>query len=140
MKREAAVFAVGKSCSANWDKMRGDDERRFCEHCQKYVHNISAISKKQRALFGRSDEQQCIFYFQGPDGKIANLSLLALLRRWLPVFRLACWSTLIALLPVTLSGCMGARCPREGDLIKLDHAPQPSGKASNITASKEGKP
>jgi len=65
MKREAPVFAVGKSCSANWDKMRGDDERRFCEHCQKYVHNISAISKKQRALFGRSDEQQCIFYFQG---------------------------------------------------------------------------
>jgi hypothetical protein len=140
MKPELPSLAIARPCSANWDEMRGDDKRRFCEHCQKYVHNISAMPKKERMAFARSNQQQCIFYFQRPDGNIAKLSFLAFLRRRFPIFRIACWSTLIALLPVTLGGCMGARCPREGELIKLDQAPQPSASTTNPAVPKDTQP
>jgi hypothetical protein len=51
--------------------------------------------------------RECIAYFQRPDGRIQNLSILAMLRRWFPFFRLASWSSLVALLPIALSGCAG---------------------------------
>lgn len=55
--------------------------------------------------------RECVFYCQRASGEVADLSFLAKLRRWFPVLRLACWSALVAALPVTLSGCMmGSRC------------------------------
>src|SRR5438046_9900678 len=97
--------------------MPGDDKRRFCEHCQKFVHNVSAMSRTEREAFANpANMRECIFYCQRSDGEIADLSFLARLRRWFPFLRLACWSALITLSPVTLTGCMAVRCPRPGDL------------------------
>src|SRR5215510_12473756 len=111
MKSNASAWAVRKPCPADWDKMRGDDKRRFCEHCQKYVHNVSAMSRAERETFAEPARMhECILYCHRPDGRIVNLSFLAALRRWFPLLRLACWSTLLALLPATLTGCMGKRC------------------------------
>jgi hypothetical protein len=100
--------------------MRGDDKRRFCEHCQKNVHNVSAMNEKERAEFAKPLHQhECVVYFQRPNGMIADLSLLSFVRRWFPFLRLACWSALVALLPVALTGCMG-RCvpPRVVDQVQ----------------------
>jgi hypothetical protein len=93
--------------------MRGDDRRRFCDHCKKFVHNVSAMSQPEREAFASpANAQECIFYCQRDDGKIADLSFLTKLRRWFPFLRLACWSTFVALLPLTLTGCMGVRPPQ----------------------------
>ena len=113
MNTDTSAWRITKPCTADWDQMRGDDQRRFCEHCQKHVHNVSAMSQRERADFAKaSNEPACVTYYQRPDGKVANLSFLASLRRWFPFLRLACWSTLAALLPATFTGCMmGKRCP-----------------------------
>jgi hypothetical protein len=111
MKPTPSPWSITKPCTADWDKMRGDDQRRFCEQCQKYVHNVSAMSQSERADFAQpSNERECVVYFQRTNGEVADLSFLAALRRRFPFLRLACWSALVALLPVTLTGCMmGAR-------------------------------
>src|SRR6185437_14090914 len=88
MKPQVSLFAIGKSCKADWEKMQGDDKNRFCEHCQKYVHNLSAMNNRERKAFATNTKQMCIAYFQRADGQIANLSFLTLLRRWFPPLRL----------------------------------------------------
>lgn len=117
MKDTAKTWTIKQRCSADWEKMRGDDKRRFCESCQKFVHNVSAMSRTERETFADlANRRECVFYSQRPDGEILDLSFLVKLRRWLPFLRLACWSALLALLPVTLTGCMGARCPQPGEI------------------------
>jgi hypothetical protein len=116
--------------------MRGDDKRRFCEHCQKFVHNVSAMSRAERQTFADPDNmRECVFYSQRGDGEVADLTLLVRLRRCFPFLRLACWSALVAFLPVTLTGCMGVRCPRPGEIrpIQPEAAPT-SSQATNQTS------
>src|SRR4051812_28790834 len=42
-RRALDVIEVESPCSASWDQMTGDEVRRFCPHCNKFVHNLSAI-------------------------------------------------------------------------------------------------
>lgn len=112
MKPNTSPWTIRQRCSADWETMRGDDKRRFCEHCQKFVHNVSAMSRTERETFADpANMRECVFYSQRANGDVADLSLLVRLRRWFPFLRLACWSALVALLPVALTGCMGVRCP-----------------------------
>lgn len=137
MKPNTSPWEIKQPCTADWEKMRGDDKRRFCEHCQKFVHNVSAMSRTERAAFASpANRGECVLYCQRTDGKVANLSLLVRLRRWFPFLRLACWSALVALLPVTLTGCMGVRC-RPGDIrpIQPNATPtssQTTGQSSSV--------
>jgi hypothetical protein len=122
VKPNPSPWTITGPCSADWDKMQGDDKRRFCEHCQKIVHNVSAMNEKERAKFAKPLHQhECVIYFQRSNGKIADLSFLSFVRRWFPFLRVACWSALVALLPVTLTGCMG-RCipPRVAEPVQTN--------------------
>src|ERR1041385_2609195 len=103
-------WSVAEPCSADWETMRGNDRRRFCEHCRKHVHNVSAMNKSERAEFAKASGAVCIRYELRPDGRFADFSFLASLRRWFPILRLVRWSALVALCSVVLNGCMmGAR-------------------------------
>ncbi|HEY7090419.1 MAG TPA: hypothetical protein VH518_20145 [Tepidisphaeraceae bacterium] len=42
-RRPLDVIQVNNPCPADWDQMVGDDSRRFCEHCRKFVHNLSEM-------------------------------------------------------------------------------------------------
>jgi len=119
--------------------MRGDDKRRFCEHCQKFVHNVSAMSREDRDVLARPENmQECIFYSQREDGEMADLSFLARLRQAFPLLRLACWSALVSLLPVTLSGCMGVRRPYPGEIGPVQPGtPETSSQPTNQTSTVE---
>jgi hypothetical protein len=46
-RRALDVIQVNKPCPADWNQMDGDDTRRFCAHCQKFVHNLSAMPTDQ---------------------------------------------------------------------------------------------
>lgn len=110
MKADSPSWKITRPCQADWNRMRGDDRQRFCEHCQKYVYNVSAMPKSERESFARPEKMgECVFYCQRSNGEIADLSFLAALRRWFPFLRLACWSTLVAMLPFITTGCPGGR-------------------------------
>ena len=128
-------WTIKQRCTADWNKRRGDDKRRFCEHCRRFVHNVSAMSQDEREKFADpANMRECVFYLQRKDGGVADLSFLARLRRWFPFLRLACWSALIALLPVTLTGCMGVREPR---VTRLPQTDAPTTQTTNQTNSVE---
>ena len=38
---------VREPCTADWDRMSGDDRVRFCEGCQSHVHNLSAMTRDE---------------------------------------------------------------------------------------------
>ena len=40
---------ISEPCRADWDAMPGNDRKRFCNVCQKHVHNLSALSAPEAA-------------------------------------------------------------------------------------------
>ncbi|HXC35961.1 MAG TPA: hypothetical protein VNV43_08810 [Candidatus Acidoferrales bacterium] len=127
MNENTSPWTIRQKCTADWEKMHGNDKRRFCERCQRHVYNVSAMSREEREVFESPvGMKECIFYSQRRNGEVADLSLLAKLRRWFPIFRFACWPALIAILPVTLTGCMGVRAPKEGQVTPIPQNTQPN--------------
>lgn len=65
---------VQTPCEQDWKTMRGNDEVRFCDHCAKDVHNLSAMTRKRaRKLVAQSNGGICIRYTRRPDGKIQTI-------------------------------------------------------------------
>ncbi|HEY7090420.1 MAG TPA: hypothetical protein VH518_20150 [Tepidisphaeraceae bacterium] len=42
-RRALDVIQVNNPCPADWNAMVGDETKRFCEHCRKFVHNLSEM-------------------------------------------------------------------------------------------------
>lgn len=60
---------VASPCSADWNAMEGDDQARFCKHCQKNVYNLSAMTEKEAATLVRNTEGRlCVRYYRRADG------------------------------------------------------------------------
>jgi hypothetical protein len=71
------AIEVSSPCTQDWDSMHGNDEIRFCDHCVKHVHDLSAIRHKDvRKLIARSGGGICVRYTRRadrPDGRIETL-------------------------------------------------------------------
>ena len=62
-------ITVTSPCLADWDQMTGNDQIRFCEHCNLKVHNISELSYSQAArLVARSQGRLCVRYYRDSQG------------------------------------------------------------------------
>lgn len=65
---------VKTPCNESWEEMTGNSEVRFCSHCAKNVHDISAMTRtKAEKLVKDSNGQLCVRYVKNPEGKIINL-------------------------------------------------------------------
>jgi anti-sigma-K factor RskA len=64
------VPRIDKPCSAAWDKMAGDEKRRFCEHCQLHVHNLSEMTTQEQVAFMKAPgERKCVIYSKPTNAK-----------------------------------------------------------------------
>ncbi len=67
-------FTIPTPCPMDWDRMPGDDRRRYCSACGKHVYNLSAMRPEERdsltakALSG--DDELCGRLDPRPDGKL----------------------------------------------------------------------
>jgi len=84
------VPLIDKPCPVKWESMVGDEKRRFCEHCQLHVHNLSAMTTRERdEVLAPSAERKCISYLTCADASVpagkARLKLQSLSRlpQWL---------------------------------------------------------
>ncbi|MDI1312133.1 hypothetical protein [Prosthecobacter sp.] len=84
------VPAIENPCPVKWESMVGDEKRRYCEHCQLHVHNLSAMTAAERnEALAPSSEQKCISYLtrldqRAPAGKaVLKLQFLSRLPQWL---------------------------------------------------------
>jgi len=59
---------VRSPCPAAWDDMTGDDRRRFCPHCQKFVHNLSAMARDEaERLVCAAAGELCVRFARDPQ-------------------------------------------------------------------------
>ena len=82
--------------------MEGDAKRRFCEHCQLHVHNLSAMKPAERTQFvAETRDRACITYELRADGTMVTRS------RWNWVLRpLRAFAALLAaMLPFAFASC-----------------------------------
>lgn len=62
---------IKNPCSASWDEMIGNNQIRFCEHCELTVHDLSQLTPKRvRRLVAKSRGRLCVRYQSLPDGSI----------------------------------------------------------------------
>lgn len=61
---------VKSPCSESWDEMFGNDEVRFCSHCAKDVHNLSAMTRQKAEEILKSNKSLCVRYVKTPHGKL----------------------------------------------------------------------
>jgi hypothetical protein len=99
------VIAVRSPCTAEWGRMRGDDKSRFCGHCQKHVHNLSAMSADEaERLVCESAGRLCVRFARDEHGKVMTLDYWGSdRRRW----TWKAW-TLIALAGALITGSVQA--------------------------------
>jgi hypothetical protein len=119
--------------------MTGDDKSRFCSHCQKYVHDLSAMHRDEaERLLCESAGSLCVRYKTAPNGQIITLDYQ---QRPKPKWQLAPIAA-ITTIAAALGGVvwliaprqtMGARCgfPVSGATTQSLESPSSQSSTSN---------
>ena len=64
-------ITIPTPCNADWDSMTGNDQVRFCEHCNLHVNNLSSMTRLDAMrLVARSQGRLCVRYIQTLDGGV----------------------------------------------------------------------
>ena len=101
--RALPVIEVANPCSREWAKMHGVNGGRFCEHCQRVVHDLSAMTSDEVAdLVCRDAGRLCVRFEREEDGSVRTLDYQqrhphqGRTRRWLIVAILTSLATTVA--------------------------------------------
>ncbi|HMO81144.1 MAG TPA: ankyrin repeat domain-containing protein [Pyrinomonadaceae bacterium] len=63
-------ISVASPCDEAWEEMIGNDQVRFCSHCEKNVNNLSRMSRQEAVrLVKRSGGDLCIRYYEHPQSR-----------------------------------------------------------------------
>ena len=90
------VIHVAESCSKDWGEMLGDERKRFCDHCQKSVHDLSTMTQNDaERLICESAGSLCVRFERDAGGKVMTLDYAPVRekrrwRKWWPVSIAAC--------------------------------------------------
>jgi hypothetical protein len=64
---------IPRPCTSDWDSMIGNDQVRFCEHCNLSVHDVSAMTRKQaEMLVFSANGKLCLRYYRNSDGEVVT--------------------------------------------------------------------
>lgn len=64
-------ITIPKPCDADWDSMTGNDQLRFCEHCNLEVTDLSSMTRQEAMrLVAQSQGRMCVRFIQRPDGRL----------------------------------------------------------------------
>ena len=65
---------IPSPCTADWNSMIGNDQVRFCGHCNLDVHNLSQMTRPQaERLVARSKGRLCVQYHHDAAGRPQTL-------------------------------------------------------------------
>lgn len=63
-------------CEADWESMIGNDQVRFCEHCNLHVNDLSAMTRQKAMDFvARSQGRVCVRFVQKPNGQVLTRTM-----------------------------------------------------------------
>src|SRR5262245_32535988 len=74
-RRPLDVIQVANPCPADWEKMSGDEARRFCEHWGKRVRNLTALpaDEAERLVCQRAGDLCVRFARDASTGAVLTL-------------------------------------------------------------------
>jgi Carboxypeptidase regulatory-like domain len=62
---------IASPCSANWDRMIGDERVRYCPECKLNVYNFSAMPEHEiRRLVAKREGRLCARWYRKTDGTV----------------------------------------------------------------------
>jgi hypothetical protein len=108
---------IPNPCPKLWRELDGDSKRRFCNHCQHSVHNLSEMSHVDRnKLLSESSGRLCVAYETDRHGDFVSRDRENRIRGFLRSSRSGLFSLLAILLPFAFASCatrqtLGKPCP-----------------------------
>lgn len=73
---------VPSQCTEDWNSMTGNDQVRFCKHCNLDVHNLSQMTRSQaQRLIDRSNGRLCVRFYHDYAGQPLTLPVRQKLHR-----------------------------------------------------------
>ena len=104
--------AISFSCPKIWAQMQGDEKTRFCDVCQKNVHNLSMMNQgERRALLASTGESPCVAYFKHLNGTPMDVTALPETH---PLKHMLTQAALVSMSAVAMSSiAMSARAIRD---------------------------
>src|SRR4030095_47291 len=73
-KRRLYQLNIVSTCSTDWDQMSGDEKKRFCCECDKFVYDFSLMTRRQvEAIVSIHQGQLCARITRRPDGPLLTL-------------------------------------------------------------------
>src|SRR4051812_40258229 len=68
------VLKIENPCPADWNAMAGDERKRFCQGCQKHVHNLSAMPRAEaERLVCESAGNLCVRMALNAEGRFVTV-------------------------------------------------------------------
>lgn len=68
---------IASPCTADWNRMVGNEQVRFCEHCKLSVHNISEMRASDALRLVRNSKGRlCVRYVSTSEGTVKTLPSL----------------------------------------------------------------
>ena len=132
---------ISSPCTANWDEMKGTEQIRYCSECDKYVYNLSEMTRREaEELVVSSGDQMCARLTRDLKGQTLTVESL-------PPVRLLGWkpgrvanavvSALISITPAAVplaSGQAASQSAKTQDGSgHKSHRTVPAGATSTIT-------
>jgi hypothetical protein len=75
-------MTIPSPCTADWNSMIGNEQVRFCEHCNLDVHNLTLMTRNQaERLVSRSNGRLCVRYHYDPAARPLSLPVVQKLHR-----------------------------------------------------------
>lgn len=73
MSRRLKDLTIPNPCRSSWGEMDGADQQRFCSSCQKTVHDLSAMTRRDaNKLLRNGPAELCVRITRDADGKIIH--------------------------------------------------------------------
>lgn len=92
---------IASPCSADWNRMDGDERKRFCGDCKLNVYNLSGMTKYDAEnLLRLSEGRLCVRYFRRADGTVLTADCpvgWARVKQRVSVFAAAAFSLVLSL-------------------------------------------
>lgn len=69
-------IALANPCDSDWESMIGNDQVRFCEHCNLHVTNLSSMTREDAMrVVARSRGRICVRYIERTQGGVLTLKM-----------------------------------------------------------------
>lgn len=107
-KFDVNKLRVAAPCPMNWEAMKGDDRKRFCDSCQLNVFNVAELTEREvRALVSKSKQERiCVTLYRRADGTVITRDCpvgLRAIRRRAVGFASATFAAILSLFSVSYS-------------------------------------